>query len=155
MIFDNTYIQIINLLIFIVVGIVLGIIFDSFRIIRKSFKTPDFVTYIEDILFWIISGIILLFCIFTFNNGELRLYLFASIIVGNIIYMVTLSKYFIKVSTFILISIKKILFIPFSLVKKFLIIPTARPIQNVNKYMTKLFKKLFKKIQNPNIRKKI
>ena len=153
--FDNTYIQVINLLIFIVAGIILGIIFDVFRIIRKEFKTPDFMTYIEDIIFWLISGIILLFCIFTFNNGELRLYLFISIILGNILYMLTLSKYFIKISSFFINFIKRILKIPISLIKKIIIIPLIYFVRNFKTSATKLFKKFVEKIQNSNIFKKI
>ena len=62
--------------IYILCGISIGILFDIFRILRKSFKTPDFVTYIEDAIFGIITGIFLIFIIFIFNNGELRFYIF-------------------------------------------------------------------------------
>ena len=49
--------------IFILNGFLIGILFDIFRILRKSFKTKDIVTYIEDILFWIITGIFLLYSV--------------------------------------------------------------------------------------------
>lgn len=55
-------------IIFIINGIIIGLLFDCFRIIRKSFKTSDMITYIEDILFWIIAGIITLYFIFIYNN---------------------------------------------------------------------------------------
>ena len=41
-------------------GVIIGILFDFFRILRKSFKTPDFVTYIEDVIFWILTGLLTL-----------------------------------------------------------------------------------------------
>lgn len=62
--------------IFILNGFLIGILFDIFRILRKSFKTKDWLTYIQDILFWIITGFIVLFSIFRFNNGELRGFIF-------------------------------------------------------------------------------
>ena len=34
-------------------GILIGLLFDFFRISRKVFKTNDVMTYIEDVLFWI------------------------------------------------------------------------------------------------------
>ena len=74
-------------------GIIIGIFFDLFRILRRSFKTPDIVTYIEDI-------------IFVFNNGELRLYIFFAIILGIAIYLLTISKFFIKINVKILITLK-------------------------------------------------
>jgi spore cortex biosynthesis protein YabQ len=55
-------------IIFIINGIIIGFLFDCFRIIRKSFKTSDIITYIEDILFWIIAGITTLYFIFIYNN---------------------------------------------------------------------------------------
>ena len=84
-------------LIFLLDGAIVGLLFDIFRILRKSFKTPDFITYIEDILFGIISGSILIFSIIMFNNGELRLFIFLGIILGLVLYMLTISKYVIKI----------------------------------------------------------
>lgn len=37
--------------VFLIIGLCLGIFFDIFRALRKTFLTPDFVTYIEDIIF--------------------------------------------------------------------------------------------------------
>lgn len=38
-------------IVFLILGLCLGILFDLFRALRKTFKTPDLVTYIEDIVF--------------------------------------------------------------------------------------------------------
>jgi len=67
--------------IFILTGILIGIIFDIFRVLRKSFKTSDLITYIEDIIFWLLSGSLLFFTIYKFNNGEVRNYVLLGIIV--------------------------------------------------------------------------
>lgn len=88
--------QIKILLLFILTGVVIGILFDIFRILRKSFRTPDILTYIQDFTFWILSGLILLYSIFKFNNGELRAYVFFGIILGVFIYMLLLSKHIIN-----------------------------------------------------------
>ena len=53
-------------LIFTINGIIIGLLFDFFRISRKVFNTKDVVTYIEDVLFWILSGAIVLYSIFVF-----------------------------------------------------------------------------------------
>ena len=80
-------------LIFTIDGIIIGVLFDIFRILRKSFKTSDIVTYIEDIIFWILTGFIILYSIFVFNNGQLRLFMFLGIILGAFIYMLFISSY--------------------------------------------------------------
>lgn len=94
---------------FIINGILIGFLFDIFRILRKSFKTKDFITYIEDVTFWILTGILTLYFIFKYNNGEIRLYIFLGIIFGTLIYILTLSKYIIKFSVTIINFIKGII----------------------------------------------
>ena len=61
--------QVYNFFIFIILGMIVAFIFDVFRILRKTFKTNNIITYLEDILFWIISGFLIMLSIFTFNNG--------------------------------------------------------------------------------------
>lgn len=95
-------------LVFTINGIVIGLLFDIFRILRRSFKTADIITYIQDILFWILTGLILLYSIFTFSNGEIRLYMFLGVFIGCLIYMLMFSKYFIKINVTIILTIKKI-----------------------------------------------
>lgn len=100
-------------LVFTLTGIAIGLLFDFFRALRKSIKTVDFVTYIEDILFWTLTGILILYNIWYFNNGEIRIYMFLGIIMGILIYSLILSSIFTKVITFILKKIFTILELPF------------------------------------------
>ena len=96
-------------LIFIVNGLIIGFLFDFFRILRKSFKTKDFVTYIEDITFWILTGFIVLYSIFIFNNGEIRFFIFLAIGLGCLLYMTIFSSSIVKSSVFVIKWVKKIL----------------------------------------------
>ena len=116
--------------IFIVNGILISFIFDIFRILRKSFKTPDFITYIEDILYWIITCIILAYSIYKFNNGQIRLYMFIGVFIGAILYILTISKYIVK------INVKMISFL------KFIISKTIYYMMYPVKQLLKLLKKL-------------
>ena len=96
-------------LIFIINGIVIGLLFDFFRISRKVFNTNDMITYIEDILFWILAGATVIYSIFIFNNGELRLFMFLAILLGAFAYMVLISSYIIKINVKIINILKKVL----------------------------------------------
>ena len=145
----NTYNQFYDLLTFIITGIIIGILFDIFRIFRKTFKTPDFLTYAQDILFWILVGIILLFSIFHFNNGEIRSYVFIGLIIGILIYILTISKYFIKISVVILVFFKNIVYFPFKLFKKIITKCIIRPSSTIfNKFKTKIQQKQLNNIPN-------
>ena len=103
-------------MVFSLVGIIIGILFDIFRILRKTFKTKDFITYIEDITFWVITGIIILVAMYVFCDGQLRFFMILGIVLGTILYMVTFSRYVIKVSIFIINIVKKIIIYPIRLV---------------------------------------
>ena len=85
---------------FSIVGVTIGILFDIFRIIRKTIKTNDFFTYIEDVLFWILTGIIIIFSMYYFCDGELRFFMVIGIVLGTIIYLLTISRYVINISLF-------------------------------------------------------
>lgn len=124
--------QLYSMLIFIISGIFIGIFFDIFRILRKSFHTPDIITYIEDALFWIVTGLFLIFVIFNFTNGEIRIYNIIGLILGSILYMIFISKFFIKINVKIISIIKKVVI---SMVK-ILIIP-------IN-FWAKILQKIFK-----------
>ena len=108
-------------LIFTLNGLLIGAIFDVFRIIRKTFKTKDIVTYIEDILFWILTGFSIIYFVFNFSEGEIRGYMFMAIIFGIGIYILTCSRVITIISTYILnkiIRIFEILLVPIKLIYK-------------------------------------
>lgn len=78
---DNN--QIYLFAIYTICGVIIGLWFDIFRILRKSFKTSDIATYIEDIIFGTLTGIFLIAMLFIFNNGQLRFFIFVAIAVRS------------------------------------------------------------------------
>ena len=147
--------QLLCLIAFTVTGIVIGVLFDVFRILRRSFKTADWLTTLQDILFWILAGFITLFSIFKFNNGEIRSYIFIGIALGVLIYMLTLSKYIVKYSVIIIKFIKKIIsYIIIKFIKKIISYPVnlifkifnfllIKPIKFLAQKLSIFFKKIF------------
>lgn len=111
--------QLYNFFIFIVLGLIVAFIFDIFRILRKKFKTNNIITYIEDVLFWIISGFLIISAIFKFNDGELRLYLFLGILIGIVMYMLLFAKLINVIFLKILTPVQVIIDFFLSLFKKF------------------------------------
>lgn len=142
-------------LIFILNGFLIGVIFDIFRILRKSFNTPNFITYIEDILFWIISACIVMYSLFIFNNGQFRAYIFIGIFLGVITYMLFFSKLFIMISVKIISFIKKIISTifkimsyPINILYRFTNNILIKPIYNCSTKFNKLFAKFKKDFYN-------
>ena len=118
-------------LIYFISGMLIGILFDIFRILRRSFKTIDFITYIEDIFFWLLTGGFILFVLFNFSNGEIRLYIIIGLVIGFISYILTISKFFIKINVKILTLIKNIISKIISIL--------AYPIKQIFKLLQKIF----------------
>ena len=113
-------------LIYFLAGLLICLLYDMFRAVRKTIKTSDFMTYIEDIIFWILVIIFLIYLIFILSSGELRFFMFIAICIGGVVYYFALSKYIMKISVHILnffkVALKKILsviLIPLKLFLKF------------------------------------
>lgn len=141
--------------IFIINGIVIGLLFDFFRISRKVFKTNDVMTYIEDVLFWILTGAIVLYSIFIFNNGEIRLFMFLGIVLGAFIYMILISSYVIKIN----VKIINFLMIPFKFIYKILHKLLLKPVNfliiNIRKSFTNFGIKIYNTLKRPKKEKNI
>ena len=120
-------------LIFTLNGIVIGMLFDIFRILRKCFKTSDVITCIQDVLFWIITGFILLYSVFAFSGGEVRFYMFLGVFIGCLLYMVIFSKYFVNINVKIIKVLKTIIYKLISIV--------MFPIKIIIKILKKIFYK--------------
>lgn len=142
-------------LIFILNGLLIGIIFDIFRILRRSFKTSNIITYIEDIAFWVISALIVMYSLFVFNNGEFRAYIFIGIFLGIAIYMLFLSKTIVNISVKVISAIKniiltisKIILYPIKLIYKFIKRIFIKPIIKISTKANKFLAKNIKKVYN-------
>lgn len=118
---------------FVLIGLIIGFLFDFFRILRRSYKTPDAVTIIEDIIFWITSGILILLGIFVLNEGKIRAYLFLGLIAGIFLYIAIISKYVITVGVKFFNIFNKIF---------------LAPLQKATKTIIKVIRKLIKILIN-------
>ena len=123
--------------IFLLDGLIIGIIFDIFRIFRKTFQHKDYIIYIQDALFWILTGFIILYTSTIYNDGELRFYMIIATILGFTIYLFTLSSLFIKVSVKIILFIKKVV----STIIKILLIPIKKILGPIRFFVINLKKK--------------
>lgn len=87
-----------NLLLYsILAGILTGILFDSYRVFRGLECPNKIITFIEDTLFWVLTGIIVFIFLLMTNYAYIRLYVYAAMVLGVVLYMTLLSKLFIKI----------------------------------------------------------
>lgn len=81
-------------------GILVGILFDEYRIIRGS-NTIKIISIIEDVLFWILTAIIIFIFLLYNSYAFLGMYVYVFIIISLNLYFKFISKYIIIIEKFI------------------------------------------------------
>ncbi|SUY48326.1 spore cortex biosynthesis protein YabQ [Clostridium putrefaciens] len=77
-------------------GIITGILFDFYRVIRGHNKNKLLSTF-QDLLFWILSSIIVFVFLLYTNYALIVPYVYLYIVLGIYIYLKILSEYILKV----------------------------------------------------------
>lgn len=93
-------------------GSFLLMVYDCLRILRRVFAHSSGAVAVEDLVFWLGSSVFLFTSFFRENSGILRAYLFVGVAVGIAAWHFSLSRYFVKYVSVILIKIKGIIEIP-------------------------------------------
>lgn len=91
-----------NILIYsILSGILVGILFDLYNIIRGK-KIPKIIIVVEDILFWILTAIIIFTFLLYNNYAFLGPYVYIFMIITIIFYLKLISPKILKVEMYII-----------------------------------------------------
>ena len=76
-------------------GVLTGVLFDFYRILR-GVKIPKFIIIIEDVLFWILSALIVFTFLLYTNFAFLGPYVYVFILLALLLYFKTISSYIVK-----------------------------------------------------------
>lgn len=88
-------------------GILTGLMFDLYRIIRGS-EVPKFIVVIEDILFWVLSAMIVFAFLLYTNYAFLGAYVYVFMIISLALYMKFISNSCLKLELKIVSVLGKI-----------------------------------------------
>lgn len=112
------------------IGIMMGIVFDLIRIVRKIVRHPSFFVQLEDMLYWIFCGFTGFYMLYICNYADIRPYIFIGIILGALLYFLTFSIVFMKIMTQVIYYVKNIFYklyqlilIPIKKIQKLIRIP--------------------------------
>lgn len=119
-------------------GAVLGVIYDIFRILRISFKNGSFLIFLEDALFFFICAILTFCFMLTTNDGQVRFFILLGEGIGFILYHCTIGVLVMKISKLIIRFIGRL----FSLLYKILLAPFVRLFRFLFRKCSPLFKKI-------------
>ncbi|MBU9747025.1 spore cortex biosynthesis protein YabQ [Lachnospiraceae bacterium ASD3451] len=131
-------------------GVFIVFIYDVLRIFRRVVKHGVIFTAFEDLCFWVMSGLLIFKMLYTENDGIIRGFSIAAIVLGMLLYNISISPFFVKYISaalnFIVRTILKII--------GFLLRPlcwmgrtAARPVKHVGNRLKKLRKFFGKRLK--------
>lgn len=93
----------------ILLGAVLFLVYDVLRIFRRMAAHGNFWIAVEDFLYWLLCTAAVFVLLYRENDGMVRGFAFGGILIGMLLYYVTLSRLLIKVNVFLLSKIGEVL----------------------------------------------
>jgi len=126
-------------------GMAIALLYDIFRIFRRTVKTGVLAAYVQDLLYWLIVAVIMFMTIYHSNDGELRAYLFLGAFLGVLLYALIFSKIVMESSMFIIgmaVKLIKLVFsiisYPIRLILRIFSVPAKKLSQKAAVFMRKL-----------------
>lgn len=98
-------------------GLVIGLFFDLYRMVRRILRPGKWITGIMDLIFWILVAFFSFLILFNINDGEVRLYSFLGLALGWGLYVLSLSQLIMWVFDSIYKVVAKILGWIFNIIK--------------------------------------
>ncbi|MFC7443351.1 spore cortex biosynthesis protein YabQ [Laceyella putida] len=77
-------------------GILIGVILDFYRVITQRFRLKRWIVSLIDLLYWMVSSVLVFGLLLWSNWGELRFYLFIAICLGFLLYFKWCSRLIIR-----------------------------------------------------------
>ncbi len=119
------------------------VFYDCLRITRKVIKHKEFFIALEDVLYWVISSLLIFNMMYKQNNGIIRAFSILAMFIGMILYHNLFSELIVELVSFIILKIKKIIF----KILTFLMKPVYWIINIFNKTIGKIIRKTLRKLK--------
>lgn len=137
------------------IGVVLAVLYDLVRLLRKLVKHPNWLVQLEDLLYWLGCIVISFSLFYMYNFAQIRFFALIGMALGAILYLVTLSILFMKIATYIievlkkfLLALMRLLSVPLRWIMGICLIPirySVKQVQWLHSYSYKKKKQLFRK----------
>lgn len=87
----NLHVQWVTLLWMLASGGIMGITFDSYRVVSGQLRFPRWSVHALDLVYWVAASLFVFRALYHSNQGELRFYVFLGLFIGIWIYFLFLS----------------------------------------------------------------
>ncbi|MCL2634313.1 MAG: spore cortex biosynthesis protein YabQ [Oscillospiraceae bacterium] len=121
--YETTSQNLTELMMFAILGFVLGALYEPIRISRLFVKTGTLATAIEDFLFLSVCGVIVFAYSLEFGAGAFRLFYLAGLLFGGVVYFLTVGKLISIITTAFANAIKAAVKYVINLIHKRILLP--------------------------------
>lgn len=101
-------VQFYTLLAMIGMGSLFGATLDTYQRFLKRGTRKRLIVFLNDLLFWLIQGIIIFYVLFLVNSGELRFYLFLALLCGFSAYQALFKQIYLRLLESLIRTVKAI-----------------------------------------------
>lgn len=77
-------------------GLIIGVIYDIFRVVRSITQSGKWFTAVIDFVFWVLVAFLLFYMLFKVNGGQIRFYTLIGIALGWSLYRLTIGALVVK-----------------------------------------------------------
>jgi len=88
--------QFMTMLVMIGMGSFFGAALDTYNRFLQRSKRKSWLTFLNDILFWVVQGLLIFFVLFHVNQGEWRFYIFLALLCGFAAYQSLFKQVYLK-----------------------------------------------------------
>jgi len=99
--------QLMELLLSAGMGLLLGMYYDVFRVIRIVQQPSARIIFVQDVLFFATSAVITFLFTMTINGGQLRLYIMAGLLAGFLVYYMTIGRLVVRFAKMVTSAISR------------------------------------------------
>lgn len=94
---NPTFIEVNRFICAILSGVLAGVLFDIYRVIKGDEQSNPIITFISDVLFWILTSILVFIFLLYTNYAYVSIYIYLLIFLGLFGYLKLFSRGFSKV----------------------------------------------------------
>lgn len=124
-------------------GLLLGLILDTYRVLKARFRLRGWVVSLIDLLYWTVSAALVFSLLMWSNWGELRFYIFVAICTGIFLYYQWLSRQVIKGIRWTISLIEKLILWLWMAIQAFIWIPLIQICRWMIQLLMMLWRLLF------------
>jgi spore cortex biosynthesis protein YabQ len=124
-------------------GMVLLVIYDVLRILRRVIKHNAFFVAFQDIIYWVVSSVLIFHMMYNQNNGIIRGFAILAMLLGMIIYHGIFSEFLVEGISSV---INKVIYTIYKIISKTIHIILS-PFRFIGKRLMIFFRFIFKKFK--------